>query len=84
MYCEVTSICVFHEDAESVSELLEEGSFVGDDVGWVNAGEESDLIEGIIFLSGIEGHHFDLFHGVDLVLSFVFSYLNYPTKTACS
>ena len=82
MYCKVTSVCVFHQDAERTAELLEEGAFIGDDIGRVNGGKKSDLVEGIIFFPSIELHQFDLLHGVDLVIFFVFSDLDDPAEAS--
>lgn len=41
---------------------------VGDDVGRIYGGQESDFVEGIVFLLGVELVHFDLFDGVEFGL----------------
>ena len=73
IYSEISPICKLHEDTKSASKLLEESFLVWDDVGWIDGCKKPDLIEGIIFLSGIKLHHFDLFEGVDLIISFILS-----------
>ena len=82
IYSEISPICKLHEDTKSASKLLEESFLVGDDVGRVNGCKKSNLIKGIIFLSGIKLHHFDLFKGVDLVVSFILSDFDDSTETA--
>ena len=67
---QVSSVCVFHDDAESVRLVLEEGLLVADDIGVVHGCQNADLIEGILFFFGGEFAHFDFFHGIDDVIRF--------------
>lgn len=66
---QIAPVSELHEYAEGATELFEEGRLVADDVGGVDRGEESDFVECIILFSCVELHHFDLFHGVYLVLA---------------
>ena len=53
---------------------MEKRGFVGNDVGDLDGGKESDFIEGVVFLSGVEFGEFDNFHGehVGVLLPFDF------------
>ena len=81
-YCEVSSIGILHQNAESITELFEESAFIGDDVGRIDGSQKSNFIESIIFFSGVELHHFDLFHGVNLIIFSVLAYLDDSTEAA--
>ena len=49
-WLEIPSICVLHENAEGACLCVKKRGFVGNDVGNLDGGKESDLVEGTIFL----------------------------------
>ena len=69
---QVPSICVLHNNAESVIFFFKKCISVLDNVWRVNGCEEANLIEGIIFFFGAELIHLDLFDGKVLLSVFLF------------
>ena len=54
---------------------VEEGVVVADDIGGVDGGQESDLVESRVFLFFVEAihlYHFDCEGGIGLIFSFGF------------
>ena len=49
-WLEIPSICVLHENAERTGLRVEKRGFVGNDIGDLDGGKESDLVESTIFL----------------------------------
>ena len=64
----ITAISKLHHDAETVSCILKKGFFVANDIRVADWGENSDLVESILFLFAAEFDHFDLLHGIGLVV----------------
>lgn len=56
---EIPPISVLHHDAERLDILHVEGGFIGDDVGHVDGGQQSDFVEGctLLLLFGIGQEH---------------------------
>ena len=61
---DIPSLKVFGDNAESVGELVVEGILVAEDVGVVNAGKNSNLIEAVSQLFFIQSRDTNLFHRV--------------------
>ena len=53
---------------EGVGERVDEGFFVTDDVGVVDGGQDTHLVEGVLALFLVEVDEFDFFHGVGEVV----------------
>jgi hypothetical protein len=53
---------------QTTAGLVDEGLFVGNDVGVVNAGQDAHLIEGVLFLLVTEVQHLNFLKGVNAVV----------------
>lgn len=58
---EITSISIFHDNAQSLGTLLKKSLFVCNDIRMIDGCQDSDLIQCVIFLFVIEFPKFDLY-----------------------
>ena len=48
---EISAVEILHDDAEALGLLVDEGLAITDDVGVIEGGEDTDLVEGVCFLA---------------------------------
>jgi hypothetical protein len=74
---EVAAFEAFGDNAEGVGQFIEEGVFVGQDEGVVDAGQDAHFVEAVADLFGGEGGDADLLHGVLTSVFFAFDAVDY-------
>ena len=67
-FVQIAFICVFHGNGQDIEFLIKKGVAVANDVRGGETSEESDFIEGVVFLFGAEGFKIDFFQCVDLLV----------------
>lgn len=59
-FLDVSSICQFHHNAQTLGGLIKECFFIVDDVGMGNGGQNSDFVESVISFLNSHLAYFDL------------------------
>ena len=64
MFCDflgqITAICIFHDEAESLGRLIYEGFFVLNNIWVLNTGKETNFVESVLLLFLAKWKHFYL------------------------